>query len=384
MTITSTYYLVLAAGIFTIGAVGLLVRRNVIVMFMCVELMLNAVNLTFVSFARELNDIRGQVLVFFTLVVAAAEVAVGLGIIVAIFRRRRGATADDLDLLQGRRSVTERDILDLVWIVPALPLLGAAVLLLFGKRIGEPVAGWIATGLMGLAFIWSIVTFVAMINLPSEARVNVVTLWNWLPAGQLHVNMGFYTDPLSVTWILLVTGVGSLIHLYSIGYMHGDSRYSRFFAYMNLFAASMLILVLGSSFLVTFLGWEGVGLCVVPPRVVLVRAQLGRGGREESIRHQPRRRRRLPARDVPHLRLVPHARLHRARRRREVRVVGDRHRDRVAAPRRRGRKERADTTSSLAARRHGRTHAGVGADPRGHHGDGRHLPACAARTRSST
>jgi NADH-quinone oxidoreductase subunit K len=100
MTITSTYYLVVAAGLFTIGAVGLLVRRNVIVMFMCVELMLNAANLTFVAFARELNDIRGQAIVFFTLVVAAAEVAVGLGIIVAIFRRRQGATADDLDLLK--------------------------------------------------------------------------------------------------------------------------------------------------------------------------------------------------------------------------------------------------------------------------------------------
>jgi NADH-quinone oxidoreductase subunit K len=100
MTITASYYLVLAAMLFTIGAVGLLVRRNVIVMFMCVELMLNAVNLTFVSFARELNDIQGQAMVFFTLVVATAEVAVGLGIIVAIFRRRRGATADDLDLLR--------------------------------------------------------------------------------------------------------------------------------------------------------------------------------------------------------------------------------------------------------------------------------------------
>lgn len=100
MTITPTYYLVLAATIFTIGGVGLLVRRNVIVMFMCVELMLNAANLTFVSFARALNDIEGQTIVFFTLVVAAAEVAVGLGIIVAIFRRRRGATADDLDLLR--------------------------------------------------------------------------------------------------------------------------------------------------------------------------------------------------------------------------------------------------------------------------------------------
>jgi NADH-quinone oxidoreductase subunit K len=98
--ITEGYYLTLAALIFSIGAVGLLTRRNVLVMFMCVELMLNAVNLTFVAFAHELNDIRGQVIVFFVLAVAAAEVAVGLGIIVAIFRRRRGATADDLDLLK--------------------------------------------------------------------------------------------------------------------------------------------------------------------------------------------------------------------------------------------------------------------------------------------
>jgi NADH-quinone oxidoreductase subunit K len=99
LDITPTYYLVLAAMLFTVGAIGLLTRRNVLVMFMCVELMLNAVNLTFVSFANEFNDIRGQVIVFFVLSVAAAEVAVGLGIIVAIFRRRRGATADDLDLL---------------------------------------------------------------------------------------------------------------------------------------------------------------------------------------------------------------------------------------------------------------------------------------------
>ena len=100
-TITPSYYLTLAAALFSIGAIGLLVRRNVIVMFMCVELMLNAVNLTFVSFAKALNDVGGQVLVFFTLVVAAAEVAVGLGIIVAIFRRRRNTTADDLRTLEG-------------------------------------------------------------------------------------------------------------------------------------------------------------------------------------------------------------------------------------------------------------------------------------------
>ena len=101
MTVDSQWYLTLAAGLFTIGAVGLLIRRNVLVMFMCIELMLNAVNLTFVTFARDLDDIGGQSLVFFVLVVAAAEVVVGLGIIVSIFRRRSGATADDLDLLKG-------------------------------------------------------------------------------------------------------------------------------------------------------------------------------------------------------------------------------------------------------------------------------------------
>ncbi len=101
VVVTGNYYLVVAAGLFTIGAVGMLVRRNVLVMFMCVELMLNAVNLTFVTYSKMLDDVGGQVIVFFTLVVAAAEVAVGLGLIVAIFRRRQGATADDLDLLKG-------------------------------------------------------------------------------------------------------------------------------------------------------------------------------------------------------------------------------------------------------------------------------------------
>jgi NADH-quinone oxidoreductase subunit K len=101
MTVPGAWYLTLAAIVFMVGAVGLLVRRNVLVMFMCVELMLNAVNLTFVTFARMLDDIGGQVVVFFVLVVAAAEVVVGLGIIVAIFRRRAGATADDLSLLKG-------------------------------------------------------------------------------------------------------------------------------------------------------------------------------------------------------------------------------------------------------------------------------------------
>ncbi len=101
MSVPGSFYLTVAAVLFTIGAVGLLVRRNVLIMFMCVELMLNAVNLTFVTFARMLDDVGGQSVVFFVMVVAAAEVVVGLGIIVAIYRRRVGATADDLHILKG-------------------------------------------------------------------------------------------------------------------------------------------------------------------------------------------------------------------------------------------------------------------------------------------
>ena len=94
-------YLFLSALLFTIGAAGVLLRRNAIVMFMCVELMLNAVNLSFVAFSRALDDVAGQAIVFFVLVVAAAEVVVGLGIIVAIMRRREGADADDISLMRG-------------------------------------------------------------------------------------------------------------------------------------------------------------------------------------------------------------------------------------------------------------------------------------------
>ena len=95
------WYLTLAAVVFALGAVGLLVRRNPLIMFMCVELMLNAVNLTFVAFGRDLADLGGQVSVLFVLVVAAAEVVVGLAIVVAIMRRRAGATADDVSILRG-------------------------------------------------------------------------------------------------------------------------------------------------------------------------------------------------------------------------------------------------------------------------------------------
>ena len=101
MEVTTAWYLVLGGVLFAIGTFGLLVRRNPLVMFMCVELMLNAVNLTFVAFGRELGDIGGQVSVFFVLVVAATEVVIGLAIVVAVMRRRPDATADDIAVLRG-------------------------------------------------------------------------------------------------------------------------------------------------------------------------------------------------------------------------------------------------------------------------------------------
>jgi NADH-quinone oxidoreductase subunit K len=101
VSIPGSWYLLLAGAVFAIGAIGVLVRRNVLVMFMCIELMLNAANLTFVTFSRMLGDIGGQAVVFFVLVVAAAEVVVGLGIVVAIFRRRSTTVADDLHVLKG-------------------------------------------------------------------------------------------------------------------------------------------------------------------------------------------------------------------------------------------------------------------------------------------
>lgn len=100
-TVTTTWYLLLAALLFAIGVVGVMVRRNPLILFMCIELMLNAVNLTFVALARRLGDIGGQSTVFFVMVVAAAEVVVGLGIIVAILRRKPGANTDDLAELKG-------------------------------------------------------------------------------------------------------------------------------------------------------------------------------------------------------------------------------------------------------------------------------------------
>jgi NADH-quinone oxidoreductase subunit L len=152
-------------------------------------------------------------------------------------------------------------VLDLVWLIPALPLAGFLVLVAFGRRLGEPAAGWLATAMCGGSFLASVAVYAGLLGEEEEQREFVQTLFSWIPVGALQVDIGFLADPLSITMALFVTGVSTLIHLYSIGYMHGDRDFSKFFVYLNLFVFSMLMLVLGSNLLVTFIGWEGVGAC---------------------------------------------------------------------------------------------------------------------------
>jgi NADH-quinone oxidoreductase subunit L len=164
--------------------------------------------------------------------------------------------------------------MDLIWLIPLLPGLGAAVNGLFGIRwFSKRTAGVVACTTMAAAFGLSAVAFVQLLGLEAEARVHDVVLFDWIPAtalamkgnaiGALHIPWAFRLDPLSAMMILVVTGIGFLIHVYSTAYMHDEPRggVARYFSYLNLFCFFMLTLVLGGNYLVMFVGWEGVGLC---------------------------------------------------------------------------------------------------------------------------
>ena len=148
-----------------------------------------------------------------------------------------------------------------LWLLPAFPLFGAFVLMVFGRRLGEPRSGWFAAAMPIASFLVTVSVYFDLLSRSSEERNEVVTLFSWIPVGALHIDVALLADPLSITMALFITGIGSLIHLYAIGYMHGDPNFSKFFLYLNLFVFSMLMLVLGENLLVTFLGWEGVGAC---------------------------------------------------------------------------------------------------------------------------
>ena len=163
-------------------------------------------------------------------------------------------------------------MLDYVWLIPVFPLLGAAIQLFVGRRLSKNAVSAVSVGLPGLAFLWALGCFIQFLGLPEDSHhVFIKNLYTWLPAGpfrlaggalgNLNVHVGFQLDPLSTVMLLVVTGVGFLIHVYSIGYMAHEGGYYRFFGYMNLFMFSMLILVLANNYLMMFVGWEGVGLC---------------------------------------------------------------------------------------------------------------------------
>ena len=152
-------------------------------------------------------------------------------------------------------------MLDVVWLIPALPLAGFILILLFGRRLGDPKSGYLAAAMVGASFVVTAGVFFDLMSKSHEERQHVKSIFQWVPVGSLRIDMAFLADPLSITMCLFVTGIGALIHLYAVGYMHGDPRFSKFFLYLNLFAFSMLMLVLGENMLVTFLGWEGVGTC---------------------------------------------------------------------------------------------------------------------------
>ncbi|QKE85966.1 NADH-quinone oxidoreductase subunit L [Arthrobacter sp. NEB 688] len=145
------------------------------------------------------------------------------------------------------------------WLLVALPLLGAAILLLGGRRTNK-VGPALATGLSWASFGVGVVVLFQLLGQDAGARAHHLTLWSWVPAGSFNLDLGMLVDPLSVAFVMLITFVGSLIHVYSLGYMEHDPDKRRFFAYLNLFVAAMLVLVLADSYLLLFVGWEGVGL----------------------------------------------------------------------------------------------------------------------------
>jgi NADH-quinone oxidoreductase subunit L len=152
---------------------------------------------------------------------------------------------------------------DLAPLIPAIPLAVASILLLSGKRWRGNAAGWLASGAVAAAFVVALMVFFDLVSKPVAMRNPGAhpQLFDWISAGAFHVSVAFRVDPLSIVMALTVTGVGTMIHVYSIDYMRGDPRYARFFAYMNLFVFFMLVLVLADNFLLLYLGWEGVGLC---------------------------------------------------------------------------------------------------------------------------
>lgn len=150
-------------------------------------------------------------------------------------------------------------MIKLVALIPLFPLLGFLINGFFGKKISKSTSGWIASIAVLASFVVSLLIFFELEH--SEVKSHIVTIFSWINSDTLKIPFEFLVDPLSSWFLLIITGIGFLIHIYSMGYMHDDEGFSRFFTYLNLFVFFMLLLVLGNNYLIMFVGWEGVGLC---------------------------------------------------------------------------------------------------------------------------
>jgi NADH-quinone oxidoreductase subunit L len=150
-------------------------------------------------------------------------------------------------------------MIKLVALIPLFPLLGFIINGFFGKKISKSLSGWIASLAVLASFVISLLIFMELEH--SEIKSHIVPLFSWINSDTLKIPFEFLVDPLSSWFLLIITGIGFLIHIYSMGYMHDDEGFARFFTYLNLFVFFMLLLVLGNNYLIMFVGWEGVGLC---------------------------------------------------------------------------------------------------------------------------
>jgi len=150
---------------------------------------------------------------------------------------------------------------DLVWLIPVFPLIGFLINGLIGRRFSEKAIGWIGTASVGASFAVALLIFLELIGMAPASRSVQKVVYTWMLSGDMNVPIGFLVDPLSIVMMMVVSGVGCIIHAYSIGYMHGEYGFRRYFSYLNLFVFNMLLLVSANNFLLMFVGWEGVGLC---------------------------------------------------------------------------------------------------------------------------
>ncbi len=259
------------------------------------------------------------------------------------------------------------------WLLLAFPLFGAAVLLLGGKRT-NPWGHVLGVAMPVLAFAYGVAAYVQMLGYPAAERVRELTIFQWIDVARFQVPLGLRLDQLSICFVLLITGVGSLIHIFAVGYMANDPERRRFFGYMNLFLAAMLLLVLASNYLVLYAGWEGVGLAsylligfwqykptaATAAKKAFIVNRVGDVGLSVAIMLMS------PA--------VRHRDFHRRGRRGGLGEPRRRDRARPPPAARRLRQVGSGTAPVLAAGRNGGPDASVGAHPRGHDGDRRRLP----------